>query len=124
MRRGDHPRCRSLVAQQTDLLVIARDIQKVGAGFIRSLSPSSTPRPISQATLGVAANLERRCIKERTQRGRADAKAKGVKFDREPKPHQWREAIEGRDKDGEMLRAIASVATISSAEDNCHWARL
>ncbi|WP_428493678.1 hypothetical protein [Rhodopila sp.] len=32
------------------------------------------------AILGVAANLEHRRIKERTARGRADARAKGVKF--------------------------------------------
>ena len=50
------------------------------------------------AMLGVAAKLERRRIKERTERGRADAKAKGVKFGRKPKltPHQKREAIKRR----------------------------
>jgi DNA invertase Pin-like site-specific DNA recombinase len=44
--------------------------------------------------LGVAAKLERRRILERTARGRADAKAKGVKFGRKPKltPDQQREA--------------------------------
>jgi DNA invertase Pin-like site-specific DNA recombinase len=36
------------------------------------------------AILGVAAKLERRRILERTARGRADAKAKGVKFGRKP----------------------------------------
>ena len=58
--------------------------------------------------LGVAAKLERRRIKERTARGRADAKAKGVKFGRKPKltPHQKREAIQRRDVDGETLRSI------------------
>ena len=35
--------------------------------------------------LGVAAKLECRRIKERTKRGRADAKSKGVKFGRRPK---------------------------------------
>ena len=59
------------------------------------------------AMLGVAAKLERRRIKERTERGRADAK--GVKFGRKPKltQHQQREAIKRRDKDGETLRSIA-----------------
>jgi DNA invertase Pin-like site-specific DNA recombinase len=40
--------------------------------------------------LGVAAKLERQRIAERTARGRADAKAKGVKFGRKPSltPHQ------------------------------------
>ena len=36
------------------------------------------------AILGVAAKLERRRIAERTARGRADAKAKGVQFGRKP----------------------------------------
>jgi DNA invertase Pin-like site-specific DNA recombinase len=36
--------------------------------------------------LVVAAKLERRRIKERTARGRADAKANGVKFGRKPRP--------------------------------------
>jgi DNA invertase Pin-like site-specific DNA recombinase len=36
------------------------------------------------AILGVAAKLENRRIKERTARGPADAKAKGVKFGRKP----------------------------------------
>jgi DNA invertase Pin-like site-specific DNA recombinase len=40
--------------------------------------------------LGVAAKLEHRRIKERTALGRAEAKAKGVKFGSKPKltPHQ------------------------------------
>jgi DNA invertase Pin-like site-specific DNA recombinase len=39
--------------------------------------------------------LEHRRIKERTARGRADAKAKGIKFGRKPKltTHQQREAV-------------------------------
>ena len=55
--------------------------------------------------LGVAAKLERRRIKERTERGRTDAKAKGVKFGRKLKLalHQQREAIRRQDKDGETL---------------------
>ena len=72
------------------------------------------------AMLGVAAKLERRRIMERTARGRADAKAKGVKFGRKPKltGHRQREAIKRRDKDGETLRSIGrsynfSAATIS-----------
>src|SRR4029077_16602706 len=48
------------------------------------------------AMLGVAAKLERRRILERTARGRADAKAKGVKFGRKPTliPHEQQEALE------------------------------
>src|SRR5450755_645153 len=68
----------------TDLLVIARDMQRAGAG-IRSLAEpfldtTSDFAEIVFAILGVAAKLERRRILERTARGRADAKAKGVRF--------------------------------------------
>ena len=50
--------------------------------------------------LSVAAKLERRRIAERGARGRADAKAKGVKFGRKPKltPRQQRAAIQHRDR--------------------------
>jgi DNA invertase Pin-like site-specific DNA recombinase len=67
--------------------------------------------------LGVAAKLERRRILERTARGRADAKAKGVKFGRKPKltPHQKREAIERRDIAGETLRSIGRSYAVSAA---------
>ena len=95
----------------TDLLIIAREMQKAGAG-IRSLAEpfldtTSDFAEIVFAILGVAAKLERRRILERTARGRADAKAKGVKFGRKPKltPHQQREAIKRRDVDGETLRS-------------------
>ena len=84
----------------TDLLVIARDLQKVGAGLRSIAEPvvdtTSDFAELVLAMLGVAAKLERRRIKERTARGRADAKAKGVKFGRKPKltAHQQREAIQ------------------------------
>jgi DNA invertase Pin-like site-specific DNA recombinase len=73
----------------TDLLVLAREMQRAGAG-IRSLAEpfldtTSDFAEIVFAILGVAAKLEHRRIKERTARGRADAKAKGVKFGRKPK---------------------------------------
>ena len=83
----------------TDLLVIARDLQKVGAGLRSIAEPvvdsTSDFAEMAPAMLGVAAKLERRRIKERIERGRADAKAKGVQFGRKPKltPHQQREAI-------------------------------
>ena len=103
----------------TDLLVIAREMQRAGAG-IRSLAEpyldtTSDFAEIVFAILGVAAKLEHRRIKERTARGRADAKAKGVKFGRKPKltPHQQREAIKRRDVDGDMLRSIARTYNVS-----------
>jgi DNA invertase Pin-like site-specific DNA recombinase len=72
----------------TDLLLIAREMQRAGAG-IRSLAEpfldtTSDFAEIIFAILGVAAKLERRRILERTARGRADAKANGVKFGRKP----------------------------------------
>jgi Resolvase, N terminal domain len=50
------------------------------------------------AILGVAAKLERRRILERTARGRADAKANGVKFGRKPSltPHQQKRGPRAR----------------------------
>jgi DNA invertase Pin-like site-specific DNA recombinase len=73
-------------------------MQRAGAG-IRSLAEpfldtTSDFAEIIFAILGVAAELERRHILERTARGRADAKEKGVKFGRKPKltPHQQKEA--------------------------------
>jgi DNA invertase Pin-like site-specific DNA recombinase len=63
-------------------------MQRAGAG-IRSLAepfPDTTSdfAEIIFAILGVAAKLECRRILERTARGRADAKEKGVKFGRKP----------------------------------------
>jgi DNA invertase Pin-like site-specific DNA recombinase len=96
----------------TDLLVIARDIQKAGAG-LRSLAEPvlDTTGDFAElvlAMLGVAAKLERRRIMERTARGHADAKAKGVVFGRKPilTPHQQREARKRIDA-GETQRSVA-----------------
>ena len=105
----------------TDLLVIARDLQKAGVGLRSIAEPvvdtTSDFAELVLAMLGVAAKLERRRIKERTERGRSDAKAKGVKFGRKPKltAHQQREAIRRRDKDGETLRSIARSYDVSAA---------
>jgi DNA invertase Pin-like site-specific DNA recombinase len=105
----------------TDLLVIARDLQKAGAGLRSIAEPvvdtTSDFAELVLAMLGVSAKLERRRIKERTERGRADAKAKGVKFGRKPKltAHQAREAIKRRDNDGETLRSIGRSYNVSAA---------
>jgi DNA invertase Pin-like site-specific DNA recombinase len=55
-------------------------------------------------------------LKARTARGRADAKAKGVKFGRKPKltPHQEREAQQ-RIAAGETQRSIARSFNVSQA---------
>jgi DNA invertase Pin-like site-specific DNA recombinase len=103
----------------TDLLIVAREMQKAGAGIHslaeRFLDTTSDFAEIVFAILGVAAKLERRRILDRTARGRADAKAKGVKFGRKLTlaPHQRREAIRRRDVDGETLRSIARSYNVS-----------
>jgi DNA invertase Pin-like site-specific DNA recombinase len=104
----------------TDLLVIAREVQRAGAG-VRSLAEpfldtTSDFAEVIFAILGVAAKLERRRILERTARGRADAKANGVIFGRKPKltAHQQREA-RARVANGETQRSIARSYNVSQA---------
>ena len=104
----------------TDLLVIARDMQRAGAG-LRSLAEPvlDTTGDFAElvlAMLGVAAKLERRRIAERTARGRADAKARGVKFGRKPAltPHQQQEARK-RLLEGETQRSVAHSYNVSQA---------
>jgi DNA invertase Pin-like site-specific DNA recombinase len=104
----------------TDLLVIARDMQRAGAG-LRSLAEpvvdtTSDFAELVLAMLGVAAKLERRRIAERTARGRVDAKSKGVKFGRKPTltPHHQREARD-RLAAGETQRSIARNYNVSQA---------
>jgi DNA invertase Pin-like site-specific DNA recombinase len=105
----------------TDLLIIAREPEKAGAGLRSIAEPlidtTSDFKEVILAILGVAAKLERRRIKERTEHGRADAKAKGVKFGRKPKltEHQKKEAIKRRDKEAETLRSIARSYNVSAA---------
>jgi len=96
-----------LARDMTDLLVLARDMQRAGAG-LRSLAEpaldtTSKYAEIVLAVMGCAASLERKSIRART-----DAKAKGVKFGRKPKltPHQQREAA-ARLQAGETQRSIA-----------------
>jgi DNA invertase Pin-like site-specific DNA recombinase len=104
----------------TDLLVIARDIQRAGAGLRSIAEPvvdtTSDFAELVLAMLGVAAKLERRRIAERTARGRADAKAKGVKFGRKPTltPHQQQEARK-RLAEGETQRSVARSYNVSQA---------
>ena len=107
----------------TDLLVIAREMQRAGAG-IRSLSEpyldtTSDFAEIVFAILGVAAKLERRRILERTARGRADAKANGVKFGRKPilTPHQQQEAASASKR---ARRSAASPVPTTSARARFH----
>ena len=98
-------------------------MQRAGAG-IRSLAEpyldtTSDFAEIVFAILGVATKLERRRILERTARGRADAKANGVKFGRKPTltPHQQKEARERLDA---ARRSAASPAATMSAKARFH----
>jgi len=99
----------------------SRDIAlRAGAG-LRSLAEpvvdtTSDFAELVLAMLGVAAKLERRRIAERTARGRADAKVKGVKFGRKPKltAHQQHEARERVAAD-ETQRSIARSYNVSQA---------
>src|SRR5690349_5416711 len=95
-------------------------MQKAGAG-IRSLAEpfldtTSDFAEIVFAILDVAAKLERRRLLERTARGRADAKAKGIKFGRKPKltAHQQRKATT-RLKRGETQRSVARSYNVSQS---------
>ena len=105
----------------TDLLVIAGDMHRAGAG-IRSLAEPflDTTSDFAEtifAILGVAAKLERRRILERMARGRVDAKEeKGVKFGRKPilTPHQQKEARK-RLEAGETQRSVARSYNVSQS---------
>lgn len=104
----------------SDLLVIAREMKRKGAG-IRSLAEpfldtTSDFAEIVFAILGVAAKLESRRILERTARSRDDANSKGVRFGRKPKltPHQEREA-QHRIAAGETQRSVARSYNVSQS---------
>jgi hypothetical protein len=88
--------------------------RKAGVG-LRSIAEPVMDTTSDFAEL-VIAKLECRRIKERTARGRIDAKTKGVKFGRKPKltPHQQHEAIKRRDTNGETLRSIARSYNVSA----------
>jgi DNA invertase Pin-like site-specific DNA recombinase len=66
---------------------------------------------------GEGSDRNHRRINERTARGGADAKAKGVKFGRKPKltPHQQKEAIKRRDRGEESLAEIGRSYNVSAA---------
>jgi DNA invertase Pin-like site-specific DNA recombinase len=84
------------------LLVIARDMQRAGAGNRSLAEPyldtTSDFAEIVFAILGVAAKLERRRILERTAEGRSRAKAQGTHMGRPPAltPEQRKEATRRR----------------------------
>ncbi|WP_432803904.1 hypothetical protein [Aureimonas altamirensis] len=69
------------------------------------------------AVLGVSAKLERRRLLDRTTRGHAAAKARGVKFARKPKltPHQRKEAWRGRRRDRKPCARSRRATTLAMA---------
>jgi DNA invertase Pin-like site-specific DNA recombinase len=93
----------------TDLLVIARDMQRAGVGLRSIAEPvvdtSSDFAELVLAMLGVTAKLVRRRILERIARGRADARAR----------------IEAGETQRSVARSYNSQATISrlTLDANC-----
>lgn len=104
----------------TDLLVLARRMQRAGAGLKSLAEPlvdtTSDFSDLVLAVLGLAAKFERRRILERTARGRAQALANGVRFGRPPKlsPEQKQQALSRRGL-GEAVNAIARDFKVSSS---------
>jgi len=86
--------------------------------FREKMSGATAERPQLKKLMakGVAAKLERRRIMERTARGRADAKKRGVKFGRKPilTPHQQKEA-RARVDAGEPQRSVARSYNVSQS---------
>jgi DNA invertase Pin-like site-specific DNA recombinase len=103
-----------------DLITMLDDLKRRGVKF-RSLTEAiDTETPTGHAMwqmVGVLAELERSLISERTRAGVKAAQKRGVKFGRKPKltPHQKREAIKRRDKEGETLRSIGRSYNVSAA---------
>ena len=90
--------------------MIARDMRHARAG-LKSLAETAVNTTSDFADvvlviLGVSAKLERRRILDRTERGHAAAKAKGVKYGRRPKLTRSQEAL-ARLQTGETVRDVA-----------------
>ena len=110
-----------LARSTRDLLNTLAAITGKGAGF-RSLhdtwaDTTTAHGRLMLTVLGGLAEFERELIPARTGEGRERAKANGVKMGRKPKltPHQKREAIKRRDREGETLRSIGRSYNVSAA---------
>jgi DNA invertase Pin-like site-specific DNA recombinase len=108
-----------LARSTRDLLNTMATIAARGAGF-RSLGDTWADTTTAHGrlmltVLGGLAEFERELIRARTGEGRERAKARGVKMGRKPKltPHQQREAIKRRDREGEPVREIARTYNVS-----------
>ena len=107
-----------LARSTRDLLNTLDAIAKAGASF-RSLgdawADTTTPHGRLMLTvLGGLAEFERHLILSRTEAGRKQAKARGIKFGRKPKltKHQREEALT-RKRNGETLTEIAKSYNVS-----------
>jgi len=109
-----------LARNTRDLLNILHAVKEAGAGFRSIAEPmldtTSQLAEVVIAVLGVAASWERQRIAERTGAGRAQAKARGVKFGRKSAltPHQQAEARRKLDA-GDTQRTVAALFNVSQA---------
>jgi DNA invertase Pin-like site-specific DNA recombinase len=108
-----------LARSTRDLLNTLAAIAAKEAGF-RSLGDTWADTTTAHGrlmltVLGGLAEFERELIRARTGEGRERAKARGVKMGRKPKltPHQQREAVRRRDREGEPVREIARTFNVS-----------
>lgn len=109
-----------LARNTRDLLNTLHMVKEAGAGFRSIAEPmldtTSQLAEVVIAVLGVAASWERQRIIERTTAGRAQARARGVKFGRKAAltPHQRAEALE-RLAAGDTQRTVAALFDVSQA---------
>ncbi|KAJ8135536.1 hypothetical protein OY671_011251, partial [Metschnikowia pulcherrima] len=109
-----------LARNTRDSLNILHAVKEAGAGFRSIAEPmSDTTSQLAEVVIavsGVAASYERQRIKERTSVGRAQAKARGVKFGRKSAltPHQQAEARRKLDA-GDTQRTVAASFNVSQA---------
>ncbi|WP_176500806.1 recombinase family protein [Sphingomonas sp. HMP9] len=109
-----------LARNTRDLLNILYVVKEAGAGFRSITEPmvdtTSEFAEVIIAVLGVAAGWERHRITERTTAGRAQAKARGVKFGRRAAltPHQQAEALQ-RLAAGDTQRTVAALLGVNQA---------
>jgi DNA invertase Pin-like site-specific DNA recombinase len=108
-----------LARSTRDLLNTLAAITGRGAGF-RSLGDTWADTTTAHGrlmltVLGGLAEFERELIRARTGEGRERARAQGVKMGPKFKltPHQMREAIRRRDRNGEPVREIARTYNVS-----------
>lgn len=109
-----------LARNTRDLLNILYAVKEVGAGFRSIAEPmadtASQFAEVIIAVLGIVASWERQRIAERTTAGRAQAKARGVKFGRRAAltPHQQAEALQ-RLAAGDTQRTVAALLGVDQA---------